>query len=102
MPLTRMGAQSCRWLLAAAYVLLVLALQPLLLDHAFAAGSSHGHSDRDFCAWLDHAAGAGVHAAAPSAVLHVVALTRTPHLREFLLSVDRVQDPVRGPPSLLS
>ena len=63
--MTDLSTAGKRWALAALYVLLVFTLQPLLLDHTFAAGSSHEHSDQDACAWLDHAASAGLHSSAP-------------------------------------
>lgn len=92
---------TSRWGLIATYILLVLTLQPLLLDHAFSAGSSHEHSDRDVCSWLDHAASTGVHSVAPL-VLPVQAVSSP--VRAFttlLVSVDFTHDPVRGPPALI-
>jgi hypothetical protein len=89
-----------RWGLIATYVLLVLTLQPLLIDHTFAAGSSHEHSDQDVCSWLDHAASAGVHSIAPLVLpLHAV-LSSLSGFTTLLVSVDFTHDPVRGPPAL--
>lgn len=90
-----------RWALVALYVLLVFALQPLLLDHTFAAGSSHEHSDQDACAWLDHAASAGLHSSAPPLLLvqiitSVSSVLTAPHRSTVLSHVS-----VRGPPILL-
>ncbi len=90
-----------RWGLLATYVLLTLTLQPLLLDHAFAAGSSHEHSDQDVCSWLDHAASAGVHSVAPLVLPFHVALSSLRGFTTLLVSVDFMHDPVRGPPALI-
>ncbi len=88
-----------RWGLIATYVLLVLTLQPLLLDHAFAAGSSHEHSDQDICSWLDHAASAGVHSVAPLVLPLHAAISSLHSFTSLLVSVDFTHDPVRGPPT---
>ena len=87
------------WALALGYVLLVLTLQPLLLEHTFAAGTSHEHSDQDVCTWLDHAASAGLHAVTLPPVLVPVLVTTfsPPHL--IFKSVARSSDSVRGPPT---
>jgi hypothetical protein len=98
MSLARRAASGSRLVLAAAYVLLVLTLQPLLLDHAFATGSSHTHSDRDVCAWLDHAASAGVHSVSPPVVLRHEGVCSSHVDSSYVHSVDRSHDPVRGPP----
>ncbi len=90
-----------RWGLIATYVLLVLTLQPLLLDHAFAAGSSHEHSDQDVCSWLDHAASAGVQSVAPLVLPLHEALAFLSAFIALLVSVDFTHDPVRGPPTLI-
>lgn len=87
--------------LVALYVVLLFSLQPLLLDHTFAAGSSHEHSDRDACAWLDHAASAGLHSSAPPLLLvqiitSVSSVLTAPHRSTVLSHVS-----VRGPPILL-
>lgn len=90
-----------RWGLIAAYVLLVLTLQPLLLDHAFAAGSSHEHSDQDICSWLDHAASTGVHSVAPLVLpLHAVFSSLGGFTTPFV-STYFTHDHVRGPPTLI-
>ncbi len=98
--MTDLSTAGKRWALVALYVLLVFALQPLLLDHTFAAGSSHEHSDRDACAWLDHAASAGLHSSAPPVSLvqiitSVSVVFTTPHRSTVLSHVS-----VRGPPIL--
>jgi hypothetical protein len=101
MPMKQLAIWVSRWGLIATYVLLVLTLQPLLLDHAFAVGSSHEHSDQDVCSWLDHAATAGVHSVAPH-VLPLYAALSSPHgFTTLLVSVDFTHDPVRGPPALI-
>lgn len=90
-----------RWALATVYVLLVLTLQPLLLDHAFATASSHEHSDQDICSWLDHAASAGVHSVAPLVLpLHAVNSSLSGFI-SLLVSTEFIHDPVRGPPVLI-
>jgi len=99
MPIIRTGI---RWVLVLGYVLLVLTLQPLLLEHTFAEGTAQEHSDQDVCAWLDHAASAGLQSAtpAPTFLAHII-VALFPH--EFMvLSIDRSFDSVRGPPFSLS
>lgn len=90
---------SGRWALVVGYVLLVLTLQPLLLEHTFAAGTSHEHSDQDVCAWLDHAASAGLHSVTPPPVLVPVLVTTASPLYPAFTSVSRLSDSVRGPPA---
>ncbi len=99
MPIKAWLRTVSRWALVVGYVLLVLTLQPLLLEHTFAAGSSHEHSDQDVCAWLDHAASAGLHSVTPPPVFVPVSVTTAlpPHL--VFTSVFRSSDSVRGPPS---
>lgn len=93
---------SSRWVLVVSYVLLVLTLQPLLLEHTFAVGTSHEHSDQDVCAWLDHAASAGLHSVTPPPVLLPVLVT-TPSIFDLIFaSVIRSFDSVRGPPSFVA
>ena len=99
--MTRLTAYGSRWALIATYVLLVLTLQPLLLDHAFAADSSHGHSDGDVCAWLDHAASAGLHSVAPPIVLLHMGTSCPSFNTASIHSTARFHDPVRGPPALI-
>lgn len=99
MPIKACLRTASRWALVVGYVLLVLTLQPLLLEHTFAAGTSHEHSDQDVCAWLDHAASAGLHSVLPPPVLvPVLVTTVSPRLIVFK-SVSRSSDSVRGPPS---
>ncbi|MBK9308858.1 MAG: hypothetical protein IPM58_17615 [Nitrospira sp.] len=88
-----------RWALVVGYVLLVLTLQPLLLEHTFAAGTSHEHSDQDVCTWLDHAASTGLHSVTPPPVLVPVLVTTVSPSRIVFKSVSRLSDSVRGPPS---
>lgn len=97
--MTRLINKAGHWALVVGYVLLVLALQPLLLEHAFAAGTSHEHSDQDVCAWLDHAASAGVHSVTPPPVVIPVLVTTTSPLDPAFTSVSRSSDSVRGPPA---
>jgi hypothetical protein len=99
MPMKQLALRGSRWGLIATYVLLVLTLQPLLLDHAFAAGSSHEHSDQDVCSWLDHAASAGVHSVPPLVLPLHAGLSSLSGFTTRLVSVDFTLDPVRGPPT---
>lgn len=101
MSLSRVFARSRHWAIVLAYLLLVFTLQPLLLNHAFASGPSHDHSDQDACAWLDHAASAGLHSSAPplslvQIITSVSSVLTTPHRSTVLSHVS-----VRGPPILL-
>jgi hypothetical protein len=92
--LTRVG-------LAAVYLLLALALHPLLLEHELALPGDSHHSEADLCVWLDHVAGislqsAQVHlpAADHSAIAHQVFLAP-------LHSSSLFVDPSRGPPAVI-
>ena len=100
--MTRLLHPSGRLVLVVSYVLLVLTLQPLLLEHTFAAGTSHEHSDQDVCAWLDHAASAGLHSLTPPPVLLPVLVTTPCALHIIIRSVALSFDSVRGPPSFVS
>lgn len=97
--MTRLIKKAGHWALVLGYVLLVLTLQPLLLEHTFAAGTSHEHSDQDVCAWLDHAASAGLHSVTPPPVLVPVLVPTVSPSSIVLKSVSRSSDSVRGPPS---
>lgn len=97
--MTRLIKKSGHWGLVLGYVLLVLTLQPLLLEHTFAAGTSHEHSDQDVCAWLDHAASAGLHSVTPPPILVPVLVTIASPLDLAFTSVSRSSDSVRGPPA---
>jgi hypothetical protein len=101
MSMNAVATAGKRGALIALYALLLFALRPLLLDHTFAAGSSHEHSDQDACAWLDHAASAGLHSSAPplslvQIITSVSSALTTPHRSTVLSHVS-----VRGPPILL-
>ncbi|MCP9469141.1 MAG: hypothetical protein NNA31_03965 [Nitrospira sp.] len=102
MPMTRFIKKIGRWGLLLGYVLLVLTLQPLLLEHTFAAGTSHEHSDQDVCAWLDHAASAGLHSVTSPPVLLPVLVTTPFAFYIIIRSVALSLDSVRGPPSFVS
>lgn len=95
-PIIRTGS---RWALVLGYVLLVLTLQPLLLEHTFAVGTSQEHSEQDVCTWLDHAASVGVHSGTPPPVLAAVLVTTVTPLNLVFESVSHSSDSVRGPPS---
>ncbi len=100
--MTRFIKKGSHWALILGYVLLVLTLQPLLLEHTFTTGTSHEHSDQDVCAWLDHAASAGVHSVTPPPVLIPVLVTTACTLDLIVASLTRAFDSVRGPPSFVS
>ena len=88
--------------LLAGYLLLVLLINPIALQHELAEASDAPHADRDFCTWLDHAAGSSVHS---SAAMPFVTKCVTPCvLPPAVVSVSRRDhhDPVRGPPVLFS
>lgn len=96
--MTSLDKKATHWVLLLGYVVLVWTLQPLLLEHTFAAGTAHEHSDQDVCAWLDHAASAGLHSVTPPPVL-VPVLVATVSPPDFIFgSVSRSSDTVRGPP----
>jgi hypothetical protein len=96
-----LATYGVRWALVLVYLLLVFSLPPLLLEHAFTLGSPHEHSDQDVCAWLDHAASAGVHSVTPPATsIHIVTVA-SPERELLLQSVAGSIDPVRGPPFLV-
>jgi len=97
--MTRFINKAGRWVLVLGYVLLVLTLQPLLLEHTFAAGTSHEHSDQDVCTWLDHAASAGLHSVTPPPVLASVLVTAVSPPDLIFTSVSLSSDSVRGPPA---
>ncbi len=99
MPVKACLSPVSRWALVVGYVLLVLTLQPLLIEHTFAAGTSPEHSEQDVCAWLDHAASAGLHSVTPPPVLAAVLVTTVTPLTLVFASVARSSDSVRGPPS---
>ena len=99
MPVVTCIRTVSRWVLVVGYVLLVLTLQPLLLEHTFAAGTAHEHSDQDVCSWLDHAASAGLHSVTPPPVLASVLVTAVSPPDLIFKSVSRSSDSVRGPPA---
>ncbi|ULA68754.1 MAG: hypothetical protein LZF62_360157 [Nitrospira sp.] len=101
MSMNALATAGKRWALVALYALLLFALQPLLLDHTFSAGTSHEHSDQDACAWLDHAASAGLHSSAhPLSLVQIItsvsSVLTAPHRSTLRSHVS-----VRGPPILL-
>ncbi len=87
--------------LAAVYLVLALALNPLLLQHELALPTDVQHSESDVCAWLDHVAGTSLQSlsldltvADHRATVHLLA--QTPLRIVFFFF-----DPSRGPPVLL-
>lgn len=97
--MTRLIKKAGHWALVLGYVLLVLTLQPLLLEHTFAAGTAHEHSDQDVCAWLDHAASAGVYSVTPPIVSLPLLITVLPPHERVTHSLIHSFVSVRGPPS---
>jgi hypothetical protein len=87
-----------RLTLIAGYVLLVLLLNPVVLQHELAAASDLPHADRDFCTWLDHAAGSTLQSSAviPVVVEDSAQLSLLPAVFSFFRQDH--SDPVRGPP----
>lgn len=100
--MTRIIKTGSHWALVVGYVLLVLTLQPLLLEHTFATGTGHEHSDEDVCAWLDHAASAGLHSVTASPALLPVVVTSPLPVETAFKYIARPFDSVRGPPSSIS
>ncbi len=98
MPVGPSNGFVMRLSLATAYLLLVLLLNPLLLSHALAADPHQQHSDRDVCAWLDHASATAIPVVdALPRVDEAVALVSLPQI--FLVFTDDCYvDPIRGPP----
>jgi hypothetical protein len=87
--------------LAAVYLVLALALNPLLIEHELALPTDSQHGESDLCAWLDHAAGTSlqsVHLTITVAVLSATVdlLFETPLTSAFLFG-----DFSRGPPVLI-
>lgn len=84
--------------LIAGYILLVLLLNPVVLQHELAAASGLPHADRDFCTWLDHAAGSTLQSssALPAMAEYSAQLSLLPVVVPFFRQDH--SDPVRGPP----
>lgn len=87
--------------LAAGYLVLALALNPLLLHHELALPTDSHHSEADLCTWLDHIAGTSLQ----SAFGHLIV---TWHPTPLVLPFDSLPrslplfvDPSRGPPALI-
>lgn len=99
MPMTSLAKKLSHWVLLLGYVLLVLTLQPLLIEHSFSAGTSHEHSDQDVCAWLDHAASAGLHSFTPLPVLVLILVATVSPPNHIFRSVTHFHASVRGPPA---
>jgi hypothetical protein len=102
MPLTQLINRAGQWGLILGYGLLVLTLQPLLLEHTFAVGISHDHSAQDVCAWLDHAASTAVQSAMLSPVLASVEEAMPLSASSVRRSVALFCDSVRASPSYRS
>lgn len=87
--------------LTVVYLVLALALNPLLLQHELALPTDSHHSEADLCAWLDHVAGTSLQSAhvhlTVAACPATVDLVFDAPLRSVLLFVD----PSRGPPVLI-
>lgn len=101
MPVTRL-IKVGQWALVLAYALLTMTLQPLLLEHSFAAGTTHEHSDQDICAWLDHAASTALQSVTLPPVLVSVQEAIPLSAPSVWRSVVLLCDSVRPPPSFFS
>jgi hypothetical protein len=87
--------------LTATYLLLVLLLNPVLLQHDLSAGSHGSHSDRDVCTWLDHAAGAALQSAEVALSVTETVTGASSELPSFFVFRHLHVDPIRGPPLFL-
>ncbi len=87
--------------MAAVYLLLALALHPLLLEHELALPGDSHHSESDLCAWLDHVAGTSLQ----SAPVHFLVADHSAIAHQIFLSSFHPTvlfvDPSRGPPVLI-
>ncbi len=87
--------------LASVYLVLALALNPLLIEHEFALPSDSHHSESDLCAWLDHVAGTSLQSAHPVVMVAVLTAALDLLFQSPLRSVSLFGDPSRGPPVLI-
>lgn len=87
--------------LAVIYLVLALALNPLLLQHELALPTDSHHSDSDLCAWLDHVAGTSLQSAHLTVTVAVLNATVDLLFEPPLRSVSLFVDPSRGPPVLI-
>lgn len=87
--------------LAAVYLALALALNPLLIEHDLALPTDSHHSESDLCAWLDHVAGTSLQSAHLTVTVAVLRATVDLLFESPLRSVSLFVDPSRGPPVLI-
>lgn len=87
--------------LAVVYLLLALALNPLLLEHELALPADSHHSESDFCAWLDHVAGISLQSALPTVSVAVVSARLDWPIQSPLRSFALLGESSRGPPVLI-
>jgi hypothetical protein len=87
--------------LALGYLMLALALNPLLIEHELALPSDSHHSESDLCAWLDHAAGTSLQSSHCTDPVAVVGETLALPHQSPLRSISRSAESSRGPPALI-
>jgi len=87
--------------LAAIYLVLALALNPLLIEHDLALPTDSQHSESDLCAWLDHVAGMSLQSAHLTITVAVLSAPVDLLFQSPLRPVPLFVDPSRGPPVLI-
>jgi ABC-type iron transport system FetAB ATPase subunit len=87
--------------LAVVYLVLALALNPLLIEHELALPSDLHHSESDLCAWLDHVAGTSLQSTHLTITVAVLSAPVDLLFQSPLRSVSLFGDPSRGPPVLI-
>ncbi len=95
--------QSIRIGILAMYLVIILPLPFVLLDHELGLLTGDPtHTTLDDHAWLDHAAGIGMASGdAVASVINLVLLI-VPRVEIFHQSVEVVPSSIRGPPILIS
>lgn len=83
------------------YLVLALALNPLLLEHDLALPTDSHHSDSDLCAWLDHVAGASLQSTHVTITVAVLSAPVDLLFQSPLRPVPLFVAPSRGPPVLI-
>ncbi|MCS6897087.1 MAG: hypothetical protein NZM29_03860 [Nitrospira sp.] len=94
-------AASLLWLrmgLAAVYLLLMLALHPVLIQHELALPDDPHHSESDLCAWLDHTAGASLQSGDVLIPVADQSIISEAHASPSFHSASIFADLSRGPP----
>ncbi len=91
-----------RLAVTAAYLLLAVTFQPLLLEHTLASPTDLHHSETDLCSWLDHVAGVFLQAGPVSLPLMAQVAVIEPSLSSSIHPPSRQVELSRGPPSAKS